>query len=290
VKHIHRRRSLRELGLVAAVAVGCAASAVPEVKIAPSRPAPAITRAPEVELFYKGEQPWARRGTEEWSLGDVQKGEMVFSPDGKRFAYVRQRTTASAGRTTALPAHVLIRNLAGDPVNDFSVFRPGEPTSLSWIDNRHLGYLAPPEPGRKTSPTFVLHDADTGEVLAARSGSQFTWDPAHHHVAFVVGKPGQQALVVDGKNVWPRRGVTSIHGEPVWSNDGHGIAFVDAASVGPKLVVLVEYADPQGDLSWPVPAQALAPGLRVYWASDSKVIIGEDKLKPRFAAGWERLQ
>src|SRR5438477_321424 len=83
---------------------------------------------------------------------------------------------------------------------------------------------APPEPGRKANPTFVVHDANTGEVLAARSGSQFTWDRAHHHVAFVVGHPGQQALVVDGKNVWPRRGLSNIHGEPVWSNEGHGIA------------------------------------------------------------------
>jgi hypothetical protein len=272
---------VRSAWLAAAVAIGCAAAGVPEVKVATTRPKPAITRAPEVELFYKGEQPWARRGSEEWSLGDVQKGEMVFSPDGKRFAYVRQKQPT---------AHVLVRNLAGDPVNDFAVYRPGEPTSLSWIDNRRLGYMAPPEPGRKANPTFVLHDADTGEVLAARSGSQFTWDRAHHHVAFVVGRAGQQALVVDGKNVWPRRGLSNIHGEPVWSNDGHGIAFVDEGNGAPKLVVLVEYDDPQGDLTWPVPPQALAPGLHVFWATDSKVIIGEEKLKPKFAAGWERLQ
>ena len=61
----------------------------------------ARTRAPDVELFFKGDQPWARRGAEEWSLGDVHKDEMVFSPDGKRFAYVRQRAQASAGKGTA---------------------------------------------------------------------------------------------------------------------------------------------------------------------------------------------
>jgi hypothetical protein len=284
------KRTLGKVGIAAAVAVGCAASGVPEVKVASTRhEQSSLGRSPEVELFYKGDEPWARRGSEEWKLGDVKKDEMVFSPDGKRFAYVRQKPQASAGKGQAATAHVLVRNLAGDPVNDFSVYRPGDPQSLSWVDNRRLGYLAPPEPGKK-SPTYVVHDADTGEVLAARSGSQFTWDQKHRHVAFVTGNPGKQALVVDGKNVWPRAGVTKLHGEPVWSNDGHGLAFVDEGNGAPRLVVLVEYEDPQGDLTWPVPREALAPGLRVFWANESKVIIGEEKLKPKFAAGWERLQ
>jgi hypothetical protein len=269
--------------LVAAVAMGCAASAVPEVRVATTRPVRTITRAPEVELFYKGEQPWARRGAEEWSLGDVQKGEMVFSPDGKRFAYVRQKQPN---------AHVLVRNLAGDPVNDFAVYRPGLPEKLSWVDNRRLGYLAPPDPNKKSAPsfTYVVHDADTGEVLAARSGVDFTWDPSRRHVAFLVGKPGAQQLVVDGKTVWPRAGMTRLHGDPVWSADGHGLAIVDDGGGAPRLVVMVEFDDPQGDLTWPVPRDALAPGLKVFWASESKVVIGESALKPKFAAGWERLQ
>ncbi len=281
---------MKRLQLAAAfVIVGCA-SAVPEVKVASTRAATARTRAPGVELFFKGDQPWARRGGEEWSLGDVHKDEMVFSPDGKRFAYVRQKTQAAIGRGAPASAHVLVRNLAGDPVNDFAVYRPGMPDALSWLDNRRLGYLAPPEPGKHAANTFVVHDADTGEVLAARSGSDFVWDGRHRHVAFLVGKPGQQVLVVDGLNVWPRAGVTRLHGEPVWSADGHGLAVVDEGAGAPRLVVMVEFDDPQGDLTWPVPREALAPGLRVFWASDSKVVIGESALKPKFAAGWERLQ
>jgi hypothetical protein len=284
-----------------AAAVGCAA-AVPETRVAPAVRAPARrTRAPEVELFYKGDQPWARRDGEEWPLGDVTKGEMVFSPDGKRFAYVRQRAQASTGRV-APSAHVLVRNLAGDPVNDFAVYRPGTPDQLTWIDNRRIGYLAPMEAApttvttaaaaaaRKPSSLFVVHDADTGEVLSARAGSDFTWDPQHRHVAFLSGAPGRQALVVDGKNVWPRAGLSRLHGDPSWGPDGHGLAIVDETSGAPKLVVLVEYLDPAGDLTWPVPREALAPGLKVFWASGSKVVIGESALKPKFAAGWERLQ
>ncbi|HXU74307.1 MAG TPA: hypothetical protein VN947_33660 [Polyangia bacterium] len=286
-------RRIRALSAASLIAIGCAAG-VPEMKTASSstRTASAArTRAPDVELFYKGDQPWARRGSEEWSLGDVHKDEMVFSPDGRRFAYVRARAQASAGKGTAASAHVLVRNLAGDPVNDFSVYRPGMPDKLSWLDNRRLGYLAPPDVTKHSSAlTYVVHDADTGEVLAARSGMDFTWDPGHRHVAFLVGKPGQQALVVDGKNVWPRAGMTRLHGDPVWSADGHGLAIVDEGAGAPRLVVMVEFDDPQGDLTWPVPHDALAPGLRVYWASESKVVIGESALKPKFAAGWERLQ
>ncbi|MCU1281035.1 MAG: hypothetical protein JWM53_4581 [bacterium] len=285
-------RRVRAISLGAVVALGCAAG-VPEMKVASSssRVSAARTRAPDVELFYKGDQPWARRGTEEWSLGDVRRDEMVFSPDGRRFAYVRQRAQASAGRGAAGSAHVLVRNLAGDPVNDFSVYRPGLPEKLSWLDNRRLGYLAPADASKKVaSLTYVVHDADTGEVLAARSGSDFTWDPGRRHVAFLVGKAGQQALVVDGKNVWPRAGLTKLHGEPVWSSDGHGLAIVDEGVGAPRLVVMVEFDNPQGDLTWPVPRDALAPGLKVFWATDSKVVIGESTLKPKFAAGWERLQ
>ena len=93
-------RRIRALSVASLVALGCAAG-VPEVKVASSSTrSQARTRAPEVELFFKGDQPWARRGAEEWSLGDVHKDEMVFSPDGKRFAYTRcspittRRTTA----------------------------------------------------------------------------------------------------------------------------------------------------------------------------------------------------
>jgi hypothetical protein len=294
----------RELvgGVAIALVVGCAA-AVPEMQ----QPAAALTtarvtrrvRVPEVELFYKGEQPWARRGGEEWSLGDVSRGEMVFSPDGKRFAYVRQRAQASAGKV-APPAHVLVRNLAGDPVNDFSVYRPGVPEQLTWIDNRRLAYVAPPESTvtaaavatapRKPNAVFVVHDAETGEVVSARAGSEFLWDQQHRHVAFVAGAPGKQVLVVDGKNVWPRVGTTRLHGEPSWGPDGRGLAIVEEGAGAPRLVVLVEVSDPAGDLTWPVPRDALQPGLKVFWATESKVVIGESALKPKFAAGWERLQ
>ncbi len=137
---------------------------------------------------------------------------------------------------------------------------------------------------------YVVHDVETGEVLAARTGGEPVWGPERRHVAFVTGAGDKQALVVDGRNVWPRRGVTKIHGAPVWSPDGHGLALIEDGNFGPRLVVLVEYADASGDLTWPIPRDALAPGLRVFWAGDNKVVIGESALRPRFAADWDRLR
>ncbi|HZS42191.1 MAG TPA: hypothetical protein VFF06_35420 [Polyangia bacterium] len=289
----------RALTAVCACVLGCAATAVTEK--GEEEPRPVVQhrprmRAPDVELFFRGEQPFARRGAEEWSLGDVTKSEMVFSPDKRRFAYVREKPTAQ--RQGLQPAHVLVRNLAGDPINEFAVYRPGKPEELIWLDNHRIGYVAPPaapaavsDPAKKTPANiYVVHDADSGEIIAARSGLEFLWSPQHAHVAFVSGGGAKQNLVVDGQNVWPRAGVTRLKLPPVWSPDGHGLAFAEDGPAGPRLVVLVEFDDAQGDLTWPIPREALAPGLKVFWANDSKVVIGESALRPRFAADWKRLQ
>jgi len=246
-------------------------------------------RAPDVELFFKGEEPWARRGAEEWPLGDVKKDEMAFSPDHKRFAYVREKQSPRG----PAPARVLVRNLAGDPINEFAVYRPGKIDELIWLDNRRLGYLSPASDtaGKKTSPVYVVHDVNTGEIIAARASSgDFIWGPSKRHVAFVSGQGPKQQVVVDGQGVWPRYGVTRVHATPVWSPDGHGLAFTEEGPKGPRLIVLVEFDDAQGDLTWAIPKDALSPSLRVFWAGDSKVVIGESTLKPRFAADWQRLR
>jgi hypothetical protein len=279
------------IALVLAALPACAPHKKHTVAVAPPVSRRAVPR--RVEIFFRGEQPFARRGAEEWPIAGVTKKEMVFSPDGKRFAYVRDgKSHGSAPELKGEPVkHVLIRNIAGDPVNSFPVYRAGQPEVLTWIDNRRIGYLAPPEPGKpSTHRAFVAHDVQSGEILAARTGTGFAWNPEHRHVAFLVGAPGKQTLVVDGKNVYPREGATKFHGEFVWSPDGHGLAMVDVGGKAPKLVVLVEWDEAEGDLTWVVPPDALSPGLHVYWAGSSKVVIGESSLNPKFAAGWERVE
>jgi hypothetical protein len=277
--------------LLIGLLLGCAAAGTSSTATAIAsqpQPEPALaprprTRVPDVELFFKGDQPFARRGCpgpqcEEWAVGDVTRAEMVFSPDKRRFAYLRQKKVGEG-------MLILVRNLAGDPINEFSAYK-NRPAELTWIDNRRLGYVTQAE----NRLMYVVHDAETGEVLAARSGGEPVWGPQRRHVAFVTGAADKQALVVDGRNVWPRRGLTKVHGAPVWSPDGHGLALVEDGNFGPRLVVLVEYADASGDLTWPIPHEAMAAGLHVFWAGGNKVVIGESALRPRFAADWERLR
>jgi hypothetical protein len=302
-------KRVRVLCACLSVALGCAAAGVTEgpAKVAATRryEPRARSRVPEAEVFFRGEEAFVRRPSasgqvEEYSLGDVQKSEMVFSPDKRKFAYVRAKATASTAKPGgAPPMRVLVRNIAGDPVNEFAVYRAGRPDELTWLDNHRIGYLAPPpafdataprKPGAAPSNVYVVHDVDTGEILAARAGLEFVWGPQHKHLAFISGPAGKQQVVVDGQNVWPRFGASKIHGTPVWSPDGHGLAFTEDTPQGPRLVVLVEFDDAQGDLTWNIPKEATAPGLKVFWAGDSKVVIGEDALRPRFAADWKRLQ
>lgn len=248
------------------------------------RPLPRTQQAlASVELVYRGDQAFARRGTEEWPVAEVPRSELVFAPDGRRFAYVQPPKGGNE------PHRMVVRDIAGDPVNEFALYRAGKPESVAWLDDRRIGYVAPAVPAQRLPAAYVVHDVQSGEVLRARSGVEFVWGPERRHVAFIAGAGDRQNLIVDGKSVWPRRGVTKLPGPPAWSPDGHGLAFVDGATGSTKLVVLVEYEDPEGDLTWPVPKDALAPGLRVFWAGDSKVVIGETALRPRFAAGWERV-
>ncbi|MEO6951603.1 MAG: hypothetical protein ABI321_07310 [Polyangia bacterium] len=279
-------RGTQRVLLMAASLAGCAHRA--KLADAP-RPEPAMRRhsaqLASVELVYHGDQAFARRGNEEWPIAEVPRSELVFSPDGHRFAYVRPSKTPLA------PYRMVIRNIAGDPVNEFSLYRAGKPESVVWLDDRRIGYVAPAVPEQKLPAAYVVHDMATGEVLRARSGAAFVWGPERKHVAFIAGAGVKQNLIVDGKTVWPRRGSSRLPQPPVWSPDGHGLAFVDTGvTTATKLVVLAEYDDPDGDLTWPVPKDAVAPGLHVFWAGDTKIVIGETALRPRFAAGWEQLR
>ena len=279
-------RGTQRVLLLAASLAGCAHGG--KASDAP-RPEPTVRRqSPElasVELVYHGDRAFAKRGTEEWPIAEVPKSELVFSPDGRRFAYAR------APKAPLAPHRMVIRNIAGDPVNEFPLYRAGKPESIAWLDDRRIGYVATAVPEQKLPAAYVVHDMATGEVLRARSGAGFVWGPERRHVAFIAGAGDKQSVIVDGKTVWPRRGVSRLPLPPVWSPDGHGLAFVDTGvTTATKLVVLAEYDDPEGDLTWPVPKDAVAPGLHVFWAGDTKIVIGETALRPRFAAGWEQLR
>jgi hypothetical protein len=171
------------------------------------------------------------------------------------------------------------------------VYRLGKPTNLEWLDDQHISYEAPPDP---SGNAYVVHAAESGEVLAVRRGEQFVWSPGKKRLAYVVGRRRRQAIKVDDEQVWPRngrrvRGAREIVSDLVWSPDGKGLAFLVQNRKKSRLVVLLVVDDDNGDLSWDLPRGAGQGVKKLFWA-ESKVFVGESTLKPRFAASWTRVR
>jgi len=262
--------------MLALVAFGCASSATP----------PAPTPPPPADETARFETPALVRKTHPTlEIAGVSADEQAWSPDGDHLAYARPPSGSGPGW------RVLVRNVAGTEVREFDVYRPGAPDDLGWIDESRLAYLAPAEK-RELDRIYVVHDARTGEILAVRRGRQFSWSAGKRRLAYVNGPPPRQRVVVDGVPVWPRGGAsTTIHGQVTWSPAGEGLALIESNQKGDgKLVVLLELDNPTGDLTWRLPAEAMAPGLHLYWAGESQVVIGETNLAPKFAANWKRVQ
>ena len=269
----------------ALLALGCASSE-PAQPTQPRLPPPKKTVVPkDAEVKFKGNEVLVGRRQALAPIPGVSKDDLVWAPDGVHFAYALEVKEKKTWR-------IFVKNVAGDPMNEFDTYRPGQPRDLEWIDDRILAYIAPPEK-KEVVQVYAIHDAQTGEVIAVRRGKMFTWSPGKKkRLAYIAGKTPKEAVQVDGRSVWPRsRGTTQIHGEVSWSPNGHGLAFIELQKdkTG-KLVVMLELDDTGGDLTWPLPPEAMAAGLHVFWAGDSKVVIGETNLKPKFAANWERLQ
>jgi hypothetical protein len=113
------------------------------------------------------------------------------------------------------------------------------------------------------------------------------FSPAGDHLAFVAGDPGHEHVDVDGAQVYPRSGVTRVLGEPAWSRDGASLALIEGGDKL-QLVVLVEFDNPNGDNTWPLPPQAADPSLRVFWAGAGNVVVGHELTRPVFAASFKR--
>ena len=251
----------------------------------------------------------------EWPLAEVGREEMLWAPDGLRFAYVKRAAPmallssnealpggadlqgvshSGAGKMNSLQDsyRIVIRNIRGDSVNEFTVYRPGKPADLDWIDNNQLGYLAPPD---KTGQAYILHAVDTGEILRVLRGSRFVWSPGRKHLAYVSSSKHHDAIKVNGQMVWPRAHSSSprtrrkIISDLVWSPEGTGLAFLELDGKKGNLVVLLVVDNRDGDLIWPVPKGALKTENHLFWA-ENKVMVGRSPLEPRFAASWDRVQ
>jgi hypothetical protein len=286
---------------------------------------------PAVQVVFRQGKVFAREGGREWPIAEVARDEMLWAPDGLRFAYLKReqpasrptasaeptpgrerrvRTDAPVARNTPPTYHIVIRNIRGDSVNEFPVYRAGRPTDLDWIDNRTIGYQAPPD---ESGDVYVIHSAHTSEILRIHRGTGFIWSPGRKQLAYVANPRRDQLVKVDEEVVWPRGAVErppltkrpkhkrkrrrgrrpskprrTVRGGLIWSPDGNGLAFMTTTGKQARLVVLLVVDNPGGDLSWPLPHTALEPGNRVFWG-ESRVVIGETMLKPRFAASWKRI-
>jgi len=276
------------LAVLAIAIAACASSENPPPAAPPAAPSlpPRRHVVPEdAAVKFKGQDVFVGRRKALGQIPGVSKDDLIWAPDGNHFAYAKAIMPPRKGW------RVFVKNVAGDPINEFDVYRPGAPRELEWIDDRRLAYIAPIEK-RDVHMVYVIHDAETGEVVSVRRGKMFVWSPGKKKLAYVAGRTPNETVAVDGRPVWPRgSGGTMIRGEVSWSPSGRGLAFIETNKKGDgKLVVLVEVDDTGGDLSWPLPPEAMAPGLHVYWAGNSKVVIGETSMKPKFVANWERLQ
>ena len=279
------------VGITALIALGASGALSACVWSKPPRVAPLVemTPAPGEPNAEDGSNPTrlsaARKGHPVVEIPGVDPDALSFSPDGGYLAYALPARQGGKGW------RVLVRSVDGRERNEFDVYRPGAPDELQWVDDRRLAYLAPPEP-KETRRIYVVHDAKTGEILAVRRGKKFSWSPDKKRLAYVSGRAPHQRVTVDGEPVWPRgSGTTMIRGEIAWSPSGEGLAFIESNQKGDgTLVVLVALDDTGGDLTWPLPSPAMAPGLRVFWAGESEVLIGETDLTPKFAANWKRMQ
>ncbi len=163
---------------------------------------------------------------------------------------------------------------------------PNADEQLFWPDIDHIGYLKASNDGARV---LVMHSVVGNQSPEITPVYDLQWSPQHDCFVFVTRTQAGEALWINGRKIWPRNGYTHLRGDLVWSPNGHSLSFVDLPANGPRLVVLVEFDDANGDLTWPLPKDATQPGLRLFWASESKVVIGESALRPKFAAGWERL-
>lgn len=283
------RRALR-VQRVLRMLFAAAALAAPLFGCASRSPSPrtgldALQQA--IEVVFRGGKAYARQGGREWLIAEVGREQMLWAPDGNRFAYLSEQTERREGE---LVHHVIVRNIRGDSVNEFPAYRPGRPAQLDWVDDRHLGYVAPGD-GDSGGDVFVIHEVETAEIVRVHRGRGFIWSPGRERLAYVSGTRSH-TVEIDGRPIWPGESASRrrrIVSELVWSPDGRSLTFLSLAGRRTELVVLLELDDPDGHLSWPLPAKAAAPTNKLFWG-ESRVTIGESLLKPRYAATWTRVQ
>jgi hypothetical protein len=156
---------------------------------------------------------------------------------------------------------------------------------------RHAKPAVRPQPAPPPDPPvphrlFVIQPVERRRAIRCE-GVRFSFTVQRERFAFVSGPPDRAFVSVDGVQAYPRRGRTTIATDLAWSRDGRSLAFVETrAGVPPRLVVLSEFDNPTGDLTWDLPATASLDGARVLWAGPAKLVVARTATHPLFSASF----
>jgi hypothetical protein len=283
--------------LLVATALGaaCASEPPPPIRSAPRAQDREATRAPiiaEPEPAAAPAEPVrpppSPLETALAQLG-VEKSALQWSPSKKIFAVVvppRAPATPAPRRPARRPAAaaIAVYSDVGQPLFAFRALGSGPVSGLRFVGEDRLMYALPARAG---ASRFGWQPIKEGAPAIPCEGRHFVFSPAGDHVAWVAGDSKRQRLYADGQAVYPRRGATAIHGPAAWSHDGVSLALIEHGARR-RLVVLVEFDNPSGDNSWPLPPEAEDPSLRVFWAGTGKITVGYALTKPVFAASFDR--
>ena len=272
-----------------------------------------------VELLFKGESVLAKRGQRTWLISEVHHDQMLWAPDGEHFAYVKQLDrsryqivvrNARGDSVNTFPVYRPGKPTALDWIDDNKISYMAPPdktgpafvvhdvrsaqirqvirgTQFTWSPGRRrLAYVVP-----VTLDSRRFHD----KIRTVEPGQQPIQRDLWNRGA--VDRPSSKsrhcarqlvhAVNVDDQRIWPRTQTEdcSAVGHLSWSPDGQGLAFIEVRRKHHHLVVLLAIDDADHDLTWRIPAHATSRKNRVFWAKN-RVIVGENALKPRFAASW----
>jgi hypothetical protein len=278
----------------AALVIALAVAAASCASAPPPPPSPRVASRPAA-VRRPAPPPVDRSADVARDLG-VDTARLAWSPSHRAFAIALPPKDAPA----EAPWRLLVYGRGGDPRPSFAAVRPGAIAELRFLGENRLAYLAPAAPvprqhrkGGRAKPTlvarpaYVVQPTTEGAPPTVCEGRSFVFSPAGDHLAFVAGDPGREHVGVDGAQVYPRSGETRIMGEPAWSRDGASLALIEGGPE-PRLVVLVEFDNPNGDNTWPLPPQAADPSLHVFWAGAGNVVIGRELTHPVFATSFKR--
>lgn len=232
----------------------------------------------------------------------VEKAALVWSAGKKSFAVVLPANAKRAKARRPPPTIIAVYSAKGEPSGEFRALGVGAISELRFLGEDRLFYRLPVKPSaahkarRRPSRSasalppplrYALQPIKPEAAPIACTGWRFVFSPAGDHVAHVGGDDQHQRVFVDGVAVYPRRGATTLQGDPAWAADSLGLAAIETGARH-RLVVLVEFDNPTGDNTWPLPPEASDPALRVFWAGSGKLVVGPSLTKPVFAASFHR--